>query len=308
MARTRVELATPADVAAGTGGVYESSYDLTAGQPFSVLPGMKGFDMPPWEIKYDEMAALDGAYLRSVRSPTRELFIPVHMEAASRGELLALKRDFLASISPVNGLCRITLTEEDGSRRYIDALYFDGARGDEGRDVSGVEWLRWGLIFRALDPFFYSGQTHTIRFTSGALELFPFFGDPFLGRPFLNKAHSLNGESEITITGDVDTWPVWTIHGPANGATFTRRVPGQPDQTFSLNMSLSSTQAVIIDTRPRNKAVYDAGTGENLWRFLGPSPHLWPISRGSNQVAIEVGSVGGETAVNLTYSPRFLSA
>jgi hypothetical protein len=287
--------------------VYTSSYDLTAGQ-FSVLPGMKGFDMPSYEMRYDELAAIDGAYLRSVRAPARELFIPIYMEAAGRLELLALKRGFLASISPVHGSCRITLTEEDGSSRFIDALYYDGARGDEGTDVSGVSWLKWGLIFRALDPFFYSGAPQTIRFTSGSLELNPFFGDPFLNRPFLNKAHSLNGESEITITGDVDTWPTWTIHGPADGMTFTRQVAGQADQSFTLDMSLSSTQAVIIDTRPRSKSVVDAETGENLWRFLGPSPHLWPISRGVNRVLIEVGGVGGETSVSLTYSPRFISA
>lgn len=307
MARTRVELATPADLAASAGGSYTSSYNLTAGR-FSVLPGMKGFDMPPYDIKYDELAAIDGAYLRNVRAPARELFIPVYMEAGSRLELIEMKRDFLASISPVHGACRITLTEEDGSRRYIDALYFDGARGDEGTDVSGVSWLKWGLIFRAFDPFFYSGATHTIRFTSGPLELFPFFGEPFLNRPFLNTAHSLNGESEISITGDVDTWPVWTIHGPANGMTFTRQIAGQADQSFSLNMSLTSTQAVIVDTRPRNKSVVDAETGENLWSFLGPSPRLWPISRGRNTVVINVGSVGAETSVSLTYSPRFISA
>ncbi|GAA0955422.1 hypothetical protein [Nonomuraea longicatena] len=307
MARTRVELATPSDVAAGTGGVYTSSYTLTTGQ-FAVLPGMKGFDMPPYEIKYDEMVAIDGGYLRNVRTPARELFIPIYMEAANHGDLLALKRAFLAAIQPTKGACRITLTEEDGSRRYIDAYYFDGARGDEGQEVSGVEWLKWGLIFRALDPYFYSGTSQTIRFSTGELDLHPFFGAKFLNRPMLNKAHSLNGESTITVTGDVDTYPTWTIHGPATGMTFIRKFPGRADQSFSLNVSLTDTQAILVDTRPGTKSVRDIATGANLWEFLAPGPQLWPISPGSNTVAIDVRSAGVDTSVSLSYLPRFLSA
>ncbi|MEQ4716090.1 hypothetical protein [Nonomuraea sp. B19D2] len=307
--RTVVELATPQDVAAGVGGVYTSSYNLSnTAEGVMVLPGMKGFDAPAFTLFHDEMPALDGGYLRHVRAPARQLFIPVVLTAPDRPGLLALKRGFLASLNPMNGPCRITFTEGDGSRRFIDAYYYDGATGSEGTDDAGFLWVKYGLVFRALDPYFYAGVSQSIRFTTGNLQLNPFFGDPFLNRPLLNKAHSLNGESTITITGDVDTYPTWTIHGPTTGMTFTRQIAGQPDQSFSLNTSLSETRAVIVDTRPRSKSVRDAETGENLWQYLGPSPHLWPVAPGTNKVVINIDGVGGETSVTLSYLPRFISA
>ncbi|WP_162795866.1 phage tail domain-containing protein [Nonomuraea lactucae] len=307
--RTTIELATPADVAAGSGGIYTSSYNLTSGAHGIVtLPGMKGFDAPPYSLFYDEMPALDGGYPRHPRATSRELFIPLLLAAPDRPGLLALKRGLVAALNPMLGPCRITVTEGDGSRRFIDAFYVDGATGDEGQDVAGFLWLKYGLIFRALDPYFYSGTLHVIKFTTGALEVVPFFGEPFLGRPFVNKTHSLNGSSTITVTGDVDTWPMWTIHGPTSGMTFTRKVPNKPDQSFTVNTGLSETQTLVIDTRPRHKAVYDPVTGANMWRLLGPSPHLWPISPGLNEVLIDVSNVGAETSVSLTYAPRFISA
>ncbi|MFI9591044.1 hypothetical protein [Nonomuraea sp. NPDC052265] len=307
--RTTVELATPADVAAGSGGVYTSSYNLTSGEHgILTLPGMKGFDAPNYTLFYDELPALDGGFPRDVRAPARELFIPVHLSAPDRPALLALKRGLLAALNPKRGQVRITLTEGDGSKRFIDAFYVSGAEGDEGQDLAGFDWLKYGLIFRAIDPYFYSGNVQTIRFTTGDLEMKPFFGDPFLGRSLINKSHSLNGVSQITVTGDEDTWPTWTVHGPASNMTFTRKVPNQPDQAFSIDGGLSSTQALVIDTRPRFKSVKDAVTGENLWTLLGAAPHLWPISPGLNEVFIDVNGVGLETSVNLTYMPRYLSA
>ncbi|MEV0823854.1 hypothetical protein [Nonomuraea rubra] len=307
--KTTIELATPKDIAAGSGGAYTSSYNLTSGaNGIITMPGLKGFDAPPYNLFYDELPALDGGYPRHSRASSRELFIPLFLAAPDRAGLLGLKRGLIAALNPTLGPCRITFTEGDGSRRYIDAHYASGAEGDEGQDISGFLWTKYGLVLRALDPFFYSGTSHVIKFTTGALEVVPFFGEPFLGRRFVNKAHSLNGSSTITITGDVDTWPLWTVHGPASGMTFMRKVPNGPEQSFTVNAGLSETQTLVIDTRPRRKAVFDPVTGENLWKRLGPSPHLWPISPGLNEVLIDVSNVGAETSVSLAYAPRFISA
>ncbi|MFB9529039.1 hypothetical protein [Nonomuraea roseola] len=289
--------------------MYTSSFNLTSGDDgISVLPGMKGFDAPSYTLSYDEMPALDGGYARHTRATSRELFVPIYLEGDDRQTLLTRKRALLAALNPTLGACRLTFTEGDGSKRFINAYYVDGAQGSEGQDEAGFVWTKYGLIFRALDPYFYSGTAQSIRFSAGNVEVNPFFGDPFLGRPFINRAHSLNGSSNITVTGDVDMWPTWTIHGPASTMTFTRKVPGQPDRAFTLNANLTATQALVVDTRPRSKSVRDAATGENRWGLLGPSPHLWPISPGPNEVVIAVADVGAETSVNLTYMPRYLSA
>ncbi|MFE0151384.1 hypothetical protein ACFWY5_29855 [Nonomuraea sp. NPDC059007] len=286
------------DLSTGSDGIY-------------VLPGAKGFDAPPVQFLYDEMPALDGAYMRHTRRESRELFVPIYFEAPDRGGLLTLKRQLLASLDASRGPGKLKLVEGDGSSRYINAYCVSGPEGDEGKDQSGFVWAKYGLIFRALDPFFYSGTSVEVNFTAGDLELKPFFAGPnvpFLGRPLINRTHSLNGNSRVTITGDVDTWPSWHIHGPASDIEFIRQVPDAPDQRFMLNLSLTASQSIIIETQPGRKSVRDRDTGENLWRHLGPNPALWPISPGVNDVTLNVNNVGAETVVTMAYTPRYLSA
>jgi hypothetical protein len=269
---------------------------------------MRGFDAPTTQIHYDEMPGLDGAYLRHVRAESRELFLPLFLSAPTREQLLDLKRSLVASLNPAYGAGRIMLTEPDGSARFIEAYCVSGPEGDEGRDQSGQHYTKIGLVFRAMDPHFYAGTAQTIEFTPGALNLKLFFEGDFLGEFPLNSNHSLNGTTQVTITGDVDTWPTWYIHGPCSGLEFVRRTPAGEDLTFSLNLSLEPDDLVVIDTRPGRKSAVNTVTGESLWPLLGPAPQLWPIAPGVNEVEITAGNVGAETSVSLVYTPRYLGA
>ncbi|MFC4117535.1 hypothetical protein [Nonomuraea zeae] len=303
MSRTTVEWIPPAS----SGGF--PTYDLSSGsQGIYVLKGPKGFDAPTVQIAYDEMPGLDGAYLRHVRRESRELFLPLFLFAATRAQLLDLKRSLIASLDPATGPGRLKLTEADGSSRYIEVYCTAGPEGDEGQDQSGQHWAKMGLVFRAMDPFWYSGTTQTIEFTPGALNLKAFFADNFLGEFPLNSSHTLNGTSQITVTGDVDTWPVWYVHGPCTDVRFTRRTGAGDELVFSAALNLTADDLLVIDTRPGRKSVINRATGENLWPLLGPSPQLWPIARGANEVLIEVDDVSPLTAVNLLYTPRYLGA
>lgn len=271
------------------------------------MPGMKGFDAPPFLLHYDEMPALDGANLRHVRAQARELFLPLFLSATDRTTLLNLKRRLLSSFNPSYGAGQIRVTEQDGSSRWIEVYYASGAEGDEGKSQAGVYWCKYGLVLRAFDPFFYAGSSQVVEFTPGALSLKKFFSEPFLGL-HLNSSANINGTSEVTITGDVDTWPVWHVQGPGNNLTFKRSVSTGPDLTFSLGISLGPTDAVVIDTRPGRKSVRHKTTGESFWSRLGPNPQLWPIAPGRNQVTITMSDVGAETSVVMLYQPRYISA
>ncbi|MEU7863483.1 hypothetical protein [Nonomuraea sp. NPDC049141] len=269
---------------------------------------MKGFDAPPVQMNYDELPALDGAYLRHIRRQSRELFLPLFLLASDRPQLLQLKRAFLSSLDPAYGAGKLRLTEADGTSRHIEVYYASGAEGDEGKTLTGLHWAKYGLVLRAFDPYFYSGEAQAIEFTPGALNLKSFFDGLFLGDFPLNSNHTLNGVSQVTVTGDVDTWPIWFIHGPCSTVSFTRRTMGVADRVFSAALNLAPTDLVVIDTRPGMKSVINRTTGANFWPRLGPSPQLWPISPGSNEVIISVADVGAETAVNLLYTPRYLGA
>lgn len=284
------------------------SYDLTSGvDGIRMMPGAKGLDAPPFQIHYDEMPALDGAYSRHSRATSREIFLPLFLEAATRAGLMELKRSLLASFNPAYGEGKLVVTEPDETARFISVQYVSGAEGDEGVSQSGVRWLKYGVVLRAFDPYWYSGSTELIEFTPGALNLKKFFGEPFLGLA-LNSTQTINGVSEVSITGDVDTWPIWYVSGPGGPLSFTRRMDDAAELTFELAVTLNAGDQVVIDTRPGRKSVINETTGENLWNLLGPNPQLWPIAPGVNEVQINMGAAGAESAVTMTYTPRYISA
>jgi hypothetical protein len=306
--RTVLQLATPADVAAGSGGVYTSRYNLTSGgDGILTLPGIKGFDAPAYTLTYDELPALDGGQARHVRATARDVFLPLYLEGPDRPGALALKRGLLASISPTLGACRLTVTEGDGSARYLDAYYVSGAEGDEGQEISGTTWFKYGLQMRALDPYWYSGGSITRTFGSSGDTPVPFFESPFLGL-HINRSNALNQATTLTVSGDVDTWPEWRIVGPADGVEFTRVGPTGDTASFSLDYTLGNGDIVYIDTRPGRKQVTNLGSGENLWDRLGVNPNLWAIQPGANTVTLDVQGTQATTSVQLTYRPRFTSA
>lgn len=284
--------------------------NLTLGQGVTnngivVQPGVKGFDAPIFQHSHTETPGIDGGHYNATRVPPREIFIPVYIEGADRGQFLQRKRAFLSAISPLGSLTpgRLYITEGDGSTRTIDLHYFDGAEGDENVDAAGFHWCKYGLRFVAMDPYFYASSTVTRTWTGDVEDMLPFFGSPFFGLA-LNRTLSFNGEVTLDTVGDVDSWPVWIIEGPIQSATFINH---SLNQTFELIYQIEEGEIVTIDTRPGKKTVRSE-TGLNLWEFLGPNPQMWPVGPQSNQVEIFVNGVTNNTSVTISYLPRYLSA
>ncbi|MEU2867745.1 hypothetical protein ABZ769_00845 [Streptomyces olivoreticuli] len=140
---------------------------------------------------------------------------------------------------------------------------------------------------------------------------------PFLP---LRIAPSVIGDEGIpvTVTSDVDAWPVWRITGPLG-----RQDAGQPvvplrlanrttGRSLTLSYGIPAGRTVVIDTRPGVKAVYlenaDGTRGENLWpRLVGPAA-LWQLAPGENRISLTATGASEDSAVTLTYQPRHLGA
>lgn len=304
---TTAEWITPRDVAANSGAAPR--YNFTTGLGgILMMPGARGLDAPPFLLHYDEIPAIDGAFARHVRAQSREIFLPLYLYGADRSSLLQVRREFLASINPAFGPGRLVLTEGDGSSRFIDAHYVSGAEGDEATEASGFTWAKYGVILRAMDPYWYSGETVERTFRTNVTDLKPFFDTPFFGLN-INRTYALNQSIVLSVSGDVQTWPEWQINGPVSGVHFSREDANGAVQEFTMDVTLTSTQSAYIDTRPgRKQAVLLDGTGTNLWDKLGPNPNLWGIQPGENTVTLAVTGTGAGTSVNLTYRPRFISA
>ena len=287
--------------------------DPVTGGRVHVMPGATGFDAPPIQLFYDELTGLDGALFRHARASAREVFIPVVMWADSRPAFLELKRTFLARLNPLRGPGRLVVTEGDNTGRYLDCYYESGAEGSYAVEEGGFFYQKYGLIFRCLDPFWYSSQAVTIEWSSGSSGLKKFFGDE--GEPFfglrLNPSHQIDGETPVTSVGEVDTWPVWTITGPVDGLTFA--ASGASSGSFHLNVVLGPGDVLYVDTRPSRRRILKLTNppiieGLNYWPALRPGDVFWPLKPGLSNITISAGSAGAETSISMTYRPRYYSA
>ncbi|GAA2665191.1 phage tail family protein [Nonomuraea recticatena] len=312
---TRIEWANLTTVAGNPEPIPEASVMLTGGPDVVTLKGIQGFDAPPAQIYYDELSNTDGGYFREARNMTREVFIPVQIFGEDRNAFLTNKRNLLRMLNPARGLGRLTVTEGDSSARYLDCIYSGGAEGSYGKEDSGFLWQKYGLTFRAIDPYWYAGSVVEYNFSSASEQMKPFFGTPFFGLA-INRTHSINQGVTLEITGDVDTWPTWLITGPCNGITFEVQA-GATIRKFGLSdLQLNAGQQVFIDTRPGRRRITlvdpDGGgptQGDNIWESLDVGDAFWAVVAGTqNLVTISMNESGSTSSVNLKYRPRFYSA
>lgn len=282
------------------------------GRRIHVMKGISGFDAPTVDLFYDELSGSDGGLFRHSRTTTREIFIPIVMWARTRPDFLALKRDLLSRIHPSKGAGRIVVTEGDNTARYLDCYYSGGAEGVYSEEEGGFFWQKYGLTFRAMDPFWYDTAPQEVTWTSGSSELKSFFGDgtePFLGIR-LNPSRAINGTTPVVSPGDHDTWPVWTITGPLDGLTAS--VTGASEGSFTLNTSLAPGDVLHVDTRPSRRRIIKLDNppivaGPNFWDVLEPGDQFWPLRQGTHEITLSAGSVGPGTSISMNYRPRYYS-
>lgn len=287
-----------------------------------VSPGIKGFDAPPYTLSIDELPAQDGAAFRSVRATARELFVPLFLWAPTRGQLVNLKRDLVSRLIPKfgKGILKVVETDDFGvlSARYIDCYYSSGMEGDE-QDAGQFTYCNFGLILKAVNPWWY-GNPITAGYNLANITPVNFFTGKAKGvagnfLPFSGLSNvwlATGAPQTITIAGDVETWPVWTITGKG-GAQFTlsNLTTGK---SLTLNYDFTATgDTVTIDTRPGVKTAVNSANA-NVWQYFGPNPKLWEFLPGDNQVSFALTLAGGATSANIsgnvsfTYRPRYSGA
>lgn len=263
-----------------------------------VMPGVAGTGLPDYTFYSDQSPAFDGTVVRGVRASQRQITIPLHLWGLDRPSCLARYRRLVQDLNPAYGPGTLTFTEDDGSARHISAYYSDGLQGQEDDDRTGRHWMTAVLVFTAPSPF-WLGEDRTLTFSvgGGASTFLPFI-------PLQVRDSQVLGAVKVINLGEVATYPVWTIKGPATAATISNSTTGE---SFTLSRTLSSSDTAVIDTR---EGVKDARLNGsiNLWPNLGSSPVLWPLRPGSNDVGLTVTGTSGTSSVQLTYTSRYLTA
>lgn len=278
---------------------------LTAEDQGLVLrPGVRGLDLPAYQIYRRSSGALDGDVVTGVRAEAREIFLPIRVWGTERGQARARRRDLARDLDPqptnLGGEGVLEVREWDGTRRTIAAHYTEGAEGSEGSDEAGLTWADYGLTFLAQEPY-WSRPERTIRWraqASGETVL------PILPLEVVSGA-LIGAGMEVAVAGTARSWPVWRLHGPlAAGVELRSQTLGKD---LVLDRELTGTDEVLIDTRPRRKSVVLNGS-TNVYGDLELGSALWPLAPTTNVIDVIATGIGPESEVALTYTPQELTA
>lgn len=263
-----------------------------------VMPGVAGTGLPDYTYYADQSPAFDGSVIRGVRAGQRTITIPLHIWGLDRPLCLARFHRIVQDLNPAYGPGTLTFAESDGSARRISAYYAGGMEIQDDDERTGRHWITAILTFNAPSPF-WSGQDETVTFQvgGGSDGFFPLL-------PWKVRDSQVLGAVKVFNLGEVDTYPVWTIKGPGAAATITNATTGE---SFVLTRTMSSSDTAVIDTREGIKSALLNGS-TNLWPSLNSSAVLWPLRPGSNDVGLTVTGTTGVSSVQLSYTPRYLTA
>jgi hypothetical protein len=263
-----------------------------------VMPGVAGTGLPDYAFYTDQSPAFDGSVVRGVRAGQRQITIPLHLWGPDRPSCLARFHRLVQDLNPAFGPGTLAFTEADGSTRRISAYYADGLSGQEDDDRTGRHWMTVVLVFMAPSPYF-NGEDRTVTFHVGG------GADTFLPiLPWRVKDSQVLGSVKVLNLGEVRTYPVWTIRGPATAATIANVTTGE---SFVLTRTMTSSDTAVIDTREGVKSAVLNGS-INLWPNLGSTPVLWPLNPGENSLSLTVTGATEDSSVQLSYTSRYLTA
>lgn len=259
-----------------------------------VLPGYTGHRAPPVILSEEQGPDRDGAVLRQVRTGVRELSIPVVLWGTDSEFLDDRMATLGLALDPTRGPGRIRVERDGGTFRELECIYAGGLEGtdnDPGHD-SVV------LTFRAHNPYWLDIVDNAVTITRApAGSFFPFF-------PLQLTASELFANAVVDNSGDIESWPVWTIHGPGFEPLIRNLDSGALTQLAGITLVMGDV--LIIDTRPGIKSV--RLNGGSAFGDLSVGSTLWPLARGEQSVRIELSGASDDTSVVLTWRQLYRGA
>lgn len=260
--------------------------------------GLSGRFVPPVMLIDQPVPSSDGTRLRALRFDARNVIIPVWFESVSLDAHRELLRAWSRRLNPRRGGGK--LRARTGAVMRELGVRFVAGLGD---DESYPHFTEAKLLFHAADPYWYDVDYTVQTFGVGGVAE-PFFAlpDPTSGS-FLTLATSTIALTQaVDNNGDVETWPLWTITGPA-ASVMVRNV--STGQELTIVVALLDGEVVTIDTRPGVKAI--TKNGVNRFDMLGSLSALWSLQPGVNVVQVELPLASAASAVRLSYAGRWLS-
>jgi Siphovirus-type tail component, C-terminal domain len=260
---------------------------------FLMRAGVTGRMMPPVKTTMLPAPGADGSRLLGSVFLERPVVIPVVFpgQLTDRVEL----RQWARVLDPTQGEGVLTVVDGPNPGRFLSCVYEAGL-DDLSEELPNMNL--GNLIFRAARPYW----TDAIEMAEGVAQgtsIAHWF-------PFLPLAVGLSdafGTVDITIDGDVESWPVINVTGPGSGATALNTTTGK---SWTVSGAIPAGSLLQVDTRPGVKTVYQDGL--SVFSQLTTGSKLWPLAPGPNRIQLALTGTTIQSLITITWRNSWLAA
>jgi len=264
------------------------------------VDGRVGFGMPPITHYFTRSATTDGAQWQGYRVDERPFEMPLFVTGATPTLAREEQSRFMSTLRPdKRGV--LTVADPVGNRRHLQLRYFAGADEEIRQSTYGLYWYSHRLRMIAEEPYYY-GDTTLKEFAPDASVNFYGGGVGTLGPPFYIGSSSTTDSAVLTNPGDVDAWPVWTVHGP-----FTSFVGGVGGALINLPIAKGAGEWIKIDTTPSRQTIVDH-TGANMWPNAGAVEFASIPAASTTVLTLTLAGTGVGTKVEVEFTPQYWTA
>lgn len=217
-----------------------SVWNLTeASEGAVMMSGVRGWSMPPVVHYTTAYASVAGARWRGHTVDAREVFWPIQLFHDS-GSQAWIERDraFWKTMRP-SKVGTWTVKQPSGEERHLDCRFVDDSQQSYSHDPVLAGWSNYGINLAAEQPYWRATPIRREWNAGGSL---PFF-DP-AGGFTISPSTTLDTASMLN-PGDVDTYPVWEVHGPVTTAQV-----GVAGRNITIPFAVADGDTLIIDTNP----------------------------------------------------------
>jgi hypothetical protein len=269
--------------------------------------GVAGIGSVPRSFTTDDMIR-GGTQVRNISIGARTITWPMVVggDMYKPGEFLAAVRQIGRAFTMTRwaGMGTLRIERSDGTAREIKAYY------QEGFDTSGSSGMyinadTFTLTLYCPDPFWYGDLvTYERHYIESTLD----FQDPYIS---VGAASTL-GPSTVNNDGDVECYPDWVIHGPANEVTATNNTTGD---TFTVKIAdiigrtLEAGETVTITGYPPKITGPTPAIGKSWKQAIDwKTMKLWYLLPGLNDVDFGIDGQAAGSAIEMNLRLRYESA
>lgn len=265
----------------------------------TLLAGVTGLGAAPRVVTSRALSS-GGVYGRWSHADMRTVNLPLLIHSATPDVLAGLwsglTRAFTQTTPPAAAptLGQLQITRPGGFYRQASGFYVGGMEGSD--DYGGYPTDRTAVVQLACpNPWWYGPGTELVAFDYAVARN---YYSPYLT---VSPDHQL-GVQQLRVDGDLPTFPVWTLTGPASGVTITL-VDG-PSWTYT--QPIAAGRTVTVDTAA-STVVDDAGVNQ-IGALGWPGSQLFALPAGVSTVQIDMQSASVGSGVHASYSAVYESA